>query len=159
MIHFINSKGERLPEDINKVANERYDPRYSMYGPDNNNELWVCDGFDWHKTFEGRYIWNQVDDGNYQSFYKYLKTNNPAKQARKAEIIAEIEKLQNKLKEIEIDILPNGTLRFIRYDADSNKHMLEILQALSSEDMSEVKIFLDGSDKIKNILGGEILCG
>jgi hypothetical protein len=63
------------------------------------------------------------------------------------------------MKQIEIDILPNGTLRFIRYDADSNKHMLEILQALSSEDMSEVKIFLDGSDKIKNILGGEILCG
>lgn len=99
MIHFTNSKGERLPEDINKVANRYYDPKFGTYATEINKELWVSNGFDWYKTDEGRDVWNNVDNGNYQQFYKF---HNPtkAKQARKAEIIAEIEKLQNELKEL-----------------------------------------------------------
>ena len=99
MIYFTNIKGERLPEDINKVANEYYDPTFGMYAPDENNELWVYIGFDWYKTDEGRDIWNDIDCGNYKDFYLF---HNPekAKQARKAEIIAEIEKLQNELKKL-----------------------------------------------------------
>lgn len=96
MIHFTNSKGERLPEDINKVANEYYDGEHE---PDINNELPLFVGFYYRDTEEDAGIWNDVYGGNYHSFYLF---HNPekAKQARKAEIIAEIEKLQNELKEL-----------------------------------------------------------
>lgn len=99
MIYFTNSKGERLPEDINKVANRYYDGEIM---PDENNELWIYYAFDWDKTKE-RGIWNNVDNNNYQPFYEFHnmpKQVIKAKQTRKAEIIAEIEKLQNELKEL-----------------------------------------------------------
>ena len=93
MIHFTNRKGERLPEDINKVANERYDPKFSPVKPNPDNELDLGYAFDWESSLEGYYIWDMVQVGNNNTFYYH-------KQSRKAEIIAEIEKLQNELKEL-----------------------------------------------------------
>lgn len=71
MIQFTNIKGEPLPEDINKVANERYDREIP---PDKNNELKISAAFWWVNTIESGLIWNHVNHGNYKPFREFHKT-------------------------------------------------------------------------------------
>ena len=72
MIHFTNIHGERLPEDVNKIANERYEPEFWIVKP---NELDVVYGFDWELTKEGWPIWNDVMNGNYEPLREFHRNN------------------------------------------------------------------------------------
>ena len=77
MIHFTNINGERLPEDVNKIANERYDGEFK---PDDKNELVVTAGFYWWKTIEGKSVWGasiwyQVENGNYEPLREFHRNS------------------------------------------------------------------------------------
>jgi len=68
MIHFTNIHGERLPEDVNKIANERWEKEIK---PNKENELEIVYGFDWECTKENHDIWNQVYEGNYEPLREF----------------------------------------------------------------------------------------
>ena len=63
------------------------------------------------------------------------------------------------MKEIVIDVLPDGTIRFIRSDESTNEQLLEIISSLAPAQRDEVKVFLDGSKQIEIVFGEESLCG
>ena len=108
MIHFTNINGERLPEDVNKIANERYDGEFK---PDDKNELVVTAGFYWWKTIEGKSVWGesiwyQVEKGNYEPLREFHRNNtekimNPAQQ-KAAELIEKFENKTNSLVKDEL---------------------------------------------------------
>jgi len=70
MIHFTNINGERLPEDVNKIANERYTGKVNK-----DVEMWVGWMCLWKDTPEENYIWNQVDHGNYEPLREFHRNN------------------------------------------------------------------------------------
>ena len=66
-----------LPEDIKRIAIQRT----IEYRNENINihEFTVGGGFDWSKTIEYQAninIWSDVDNGKYESFYEFHKTDN-----------------------------------------------------------------------------------
>ena len=78
MIHFTNINGERLPEDVNKIANERYDVNFMLSEGRKlgiSSELDVVYGFDWELTKEEWPIWNDVMNGNYEPLREFHRNN------------------------------------------------------------------------------------
>jgi hypothetical protein len=69
-IIFVNIEGEELPESINRIANERYDPSFRKRNPA-SNRLKLKYGFKWNDTPEKQGIWDKVDDGEYDMFYEF----------------------------------------------------------------------------------------
>lgn len=63
------------------------------------------------------------------------------------------------MKEIAIDVLKDGTIRFIRSDEQTNERVLQIVSELAPAKRDEVKRFLDGSKQIEIVIGTESLCG
>lgn len=63
------------------------------------------------------------------------------------------------MKEIVIDVLNDGSIRFIRCDEKTNERILQIVSELAPAKKEEVKIFLDGSKQIEIVFGTESLCG
>jgi len=68
MIHFTNINGERLPEDVNKIANERWEKEIK---PNSNNELRLTAGFAFSITPEKLTIWYEVYQGNYEPLREF----------------------------------------------------------------------------------------
>ena len=60
---------------------------------------------------------------------------------------------------LEIDILPDGIIKFCRCNSSETKHLLTIINKLAPEKDNEVKEFLDGAKYIENIFGDKTLCG
>ncbi len=60
---------------------------------------------------------------------------------------------------MEIEILPNGKIRFSRNDKQSNDNLLLILQQMGVTNLDELTEFFEESDKIEKIFGKESLCG
>ncbi len=60
-----------MPEDVNKIANEKYDPWFESKRPNKENELEIVYGFDWECTKENHDIWNQVYQGNYEPLREF----------------------------------------------------------------------------------------
>ncbi len=63
------------------------------------------------------------------------------------------------MKEIVIDVLLDGTIRFVRSDKQTNEKLLEIISNLAPDKEDEIKAFLNGSKQIDIIVGDESLCG
>ena len=63
------------------------------------------------------------------------------------------------MKEIVIDILKDGSIRFIRCDEKTNESVIQIVSELAPSKKEEVKSFLKGSEQIKILFGEESLCG
>lgn len=63
------------------------------------------------------------------------------------------------MKEIVIDVLNDGSIRFIRCDEETNKCILQIVSELAPAKTKEIKRFLDGSKQIEILFGTESLCG
>lgn len=77
MIHFTNINGERLPEDVNKIANERYDVRGGNgLSPNSKNEMDVYIAFPWILTVEEFEIWDKVHDGNYEPLREFHRNSS-----------------------------------------------------------------------------------
>ena len=63
------------------------------------------------------------------------------------------------IKNLEIEILPSGEIRFSRCDISTNKFLLEFLaDFIDQENVECSKKFLDGSKNIE-VLFGDGLCG
>lgn len=63
------------------------------------------------------------------------------------------------MKEITIDILPNGEIRYTRCDEKTNESLIKILTELAPDKKEEIQKFLDGAKQIEVIIGSESLCG
>ncbi len=64
------------------------------------------------------------------------------------------------MKDLSIDILPDGTIRFSRKDEDYNNHIKDIIKEVcSKEDLEKSKMFFKGATYIKNLIGNDNLCG
>jgi hypothetical protein len=63
------------------------------------------------------------------------------------------------MKEINLDILKDGTIRFVRGDKISNEYLLKILSEINPSAENEVKNFLDAALQIKVLIGKNTLCG
>lgn len=63
------------------------------------------------------------------------------------------------MKEIVIDVLVDGTIRFIRSDKETNEKLLEIISNLAPDKKDEIEAFLNGSKQIDILVGDESLCG
>lgn len=63
------------------------------------------------------------------------------------------------MKEINIDILSDGTIRFIRNDEKTNESLFRIISELAPSRIGEVKSFLDCSKQIEILFGKESMCG
>ena len=63
------------------------------------------------------------------------------------------------MQNVEIDILPNGDIRFNRLDPETNQVLFELLSEVSPERAEEIRRFLDGANNIEHIFGDEPLCG
>jgi hypothetical protein len=65
--------------------------------------------------------------------------------------------------EIELDLLPNGEIRFSRERKEEcREFLLEILESIvdkDSEEVKRIKEFLDGADDVELLLGERVLCG
>ena len=76
MIHFTNINGERLPEDVNKIANERYDAfGNSSIRTNRKNEIDIYGAFSWRSTEEGFDKWDCVHEGNYEPLREFHRNN------------------------------------------------------------------------------------
>jgi len=72
MIHFTNIHGERLPEDVNKIANEwYYKIRHTSVRADKKNEMDIFCAFPWRSTEEGFDKWDDVHEGNYEPLREF----------------------------------------------------------------------------------------
>lgn len=63
------------------------------------------------------------------------------------------------MTEIELDIMPDGTIRFCRRDPQTNERIHEIISALAPSQSQNVREFLDCSQDIVPLFGDEPLCG
>jgi len=63
------------------------------------------------------------------------------------------------MKDIVIDVLNDGSIRFIRCDEETNQVILKIITELAPTKSEEIKRFLDGSRQIEIVFGTESLCG
>ena len=63
------------------------------------------------------------------------------------------------MKEIEIDILSDGSIRFLRADQDTNEFISKIISELAPSQIEEVQKFLNGAKQIQVLFGSESLCG
>lgn len=71
MIHFTNINGERLPEDVNKIANETWD-KEGFKGEDIEGEGFpIVEAFYFHNKKESSHIWWQVYEGNYEPLREF----------------------------------------------------------------------------------------
>lgn len=71
MIHFTNINGERLPEDVNKIANERCDIKEECF----KNKFRVNGAFYFDSQPEGYAIWFEVYHGNYEPLREFHRNN------------------------------------------------------------------------------------
>jgi hypothetical protein len=55
---------------------ECHDPKIIPF----DDECRLCQGFPWPKTLEGVFVWADVDNGYYDSFYDFHKALNPEKE-------------------------------------------------------------------------------
>lgn len=98
MIHFTNIHGERLPEDVNKIANENYS---GYYPPNHNGELSLMYCHVWAESY-----WFSAWRGNYEPLREFHRNNtekimNPAQQ-KAAELIEKFENKTNSLVKDEL---------------------------------------------------------
>ncbi len=68
MIHFTNINGERLPEDVNKIANQRWNGTTLTLKDGNMDLSFMCL---WEYTPENTSIWDEVYQGNYEPLRKF----------------------------------------------------------------------------------------
>lgn len=62
-------------------------------------------------------------------------------------------------EEIEIDLLPDGTVRYPRINEDINVDILEIMESIAPDQKAQIQEFLNGSMPVEKIFGNEPLCG
>ena len=61
--------------------------------------------------------------------------------------------------EVEIVLLPDGTVRYPRINADINADILGIMETVAPEQKKQIQEFLNGSVSVDRIFGDEPLCG
>ena len=71
MIHFTNIHGERLPEDVNKIANEIWE-KEEFKGEDIEGEPFpIVEAFYFHNKIGGNDVWWEVYQGNYEPLREF----------------------------------------------------------------------------------------
>jgi hypothetical protein len=61
--------------------------------------------------------------------------------------------------EVELELLPDGTVRFSRDNNAGNNFVKDIIIDLSPSKSKEIIDFIDGAKDIEKILGENIMCG
>ena len=71
-----------------------------------------------------------------------------------------LQKPQNKSKEFEIELLPNGQIRAGRSNLEFNDELFQIISLLiGDEQRDSLKKFFDDAKETKTLFGKERLCG
>ena len=65
------------------------------------------------------------------------------------------------IKDIKLEILPSGHIKFKRGDKAHNDKMKEIISFLVEDEavVKELKEFFDGSEEVEMLVGDTIFCG
>jgi len=63
------------------------------------------------------------------------------------------------LKDLELDIMPSGDLRFCRCNKETNDKMLQLFKDFGIENIKDLEEFFNAGNTIEQILGDEQLCG
>lgn len=87
-----NEKGEELPEEINKLANERFDKDYNYELFKRTNKL--INAFNWHNSKEGDEFWRNINVGDYRYFYFQKKQEESVQVSKKQEKPQQVENLE-----------------------------------------------------------------
>lgn len=62
-------------------------------------------------------------------------------------------------KNLELDIMPSGEIRFCRCDKETNQYLLQLLKDLNINNIEDLEEFFESGNNIEILLGDEQLCG
>jgi hypothetical protein len=63
------------------------------------------------------------------------------------------------MKTIELEILPNGEVRFNRQDKETNRLLFEFLSEIEGVEINDLKEFFLSAERLDLIVGNEFFCG